>query len=40
MHPFYTARLLNSLTTSQRPPWFNVVASAYKGAAANFGFDD
>jgi FMN-dependent oxidoreductase (nitrilotriacetate monooxygenase family) len=41
MHPFYVARLLNSLdhVTNGRMA-FNVVASASRGAAANFGFDE
>jgi FMN-dependent oxidoreductase (nitrilotriacetate monooxygenase family) len=41
MHPFYVARLLNSLdhVTNGRMA-FNVVASSSRGAAANFGFDE
>ena len=41
MHPFYTARLLNSLdhVTNGRMA-FNVVASSSRAAAANFGFDE
>lgn len=41
MHPFYVARLLNSLdhVTNGRIA-FNVVASASRAAAENFGFDE
>jgi len=41
MHPYYVARLLNSLDhiTNGRMA-FNVVASSSKAAAANFGFDE
>ncbi|HEX9465405.1 MAG TPA: NtaA/DmoA family FMN-dependent monooxygenase [Alphaproteobacteria bacterium] len=41
MHPFYVARLLNSLdhVTSGRMA-FNVVASTNRAGAANYGFDE
>ena len=41
MHPYYVARLLNSLdhVTNGRMA-FNVVASSSRAAAANFGFDE
>lgn len=41
MHPFYTARLLNSLdhVTNGRMA-FNVVASSRRADAANYGFDE